>query len=84
MELIFSPARQPGRARKEIVMKIKVTREYIESLRLGDLAPDPFGKLSKITKIYARREDINGKLFICYYTEFSPNSQISNSLKESI
>ena len=29
-----------------------------------------------------RLPDVNGKPYICYYTEFGPGASISNSLKE--
>ena len=57
-------------------------RAELEALRVGDEAPDCFGTLARITKIYAAQEDVNGKFFICYYTQFGPSSHISNSLKE--
>jgi hypothetical protein len=59
------------------------TRAEIEALKEGDLAPDCFGNWRRIAKIYARGDDINGKAYVCYYTEFGPTSSISNSLKES-
>lgn len=58
------------------------TRSEIEALKEGDLAPDCFGNWRLVTRIYARGGDINGKAYICYYTEFGPTSSISNSLKE--
>jgi hypothetical protein len=57
-------------------------RAEIEALKEGDLAPDCFGNWRRITKIYARGADVNGKAYVCYYTEFGPTSSISNSLKE--
>lgn len=58
------------------------TREYVMSLKVGDMAPDCFGKLAKVTSVYAQRDDINGKAFVCYYTAFGETSTISASLKE--
>lgn len=58
------------------------TRTEIEALKEGDLAPDCFGHLRRITRIYARGNDIKGKAYVCYYTELGPNASISNSLKE--
>jgi hypothetical protein len=57
-------------------------RSEIEALKEGDLAPDCFGCWRRITKIYAKGQDVNGKVYVCYYTEFGPGSSISNSLKE--
>lgn len=59
------------------------TRSDIEAFKEGDLAPDCFGGRRRITSIYARGDDANGKAYVCYYTEFGPGASISNSLKES-
>src|SRR5208283_461813 len=58
------------------------TRDEIQSLEVGDLAPDCFGQWRRVTKIYGKGHDVKGKAYICYYTEFGPTSIISNSLKE--
>jgi hypothetical protein len=58
------------------------TRVEIESLKEGDLAPDCFGHWRRVTRIYAGGNDINGKAYVYYYTEFGVNGSISNSLKE--
>lgn len=43
----------------------------VENLQVGDLAPDCFGKLAKVTRIFHRGTDINGKRFVCYYTSIN-------------
>lgn len=58
------------------------TRSDIEALKEGDLALDCFGGWRRITRIYARGDDANGKAYVCYYTEFGSGASISNSLKE--
>ena len=58
------------------------TRAEIEAFKEGDLAPDCFGNWRRVTRIHARGDDINGRAYICYYTEFGPGVSISNSLKE--
>ncbi len=58
------------------------TRAEIEAIKEGDLAPDCFGQWRRVIKIFARGDDVNGKAYICYYTEFGANASISNSLKE--
>jgi hypothetical protein len=58
------------------------TRSEIEAFKEGDLAPDCFGNWRRITRIYGRGDDVRGKAYLCYYTEFGPTSSISNSLKE--
>ena len=60
------------------------TRQEIQSFQIGDLAPNSLSKTwQPITEIYARKQDVNGKWFICYYTKFGENSTISHSLKEN-
>ena len=58
------------------------TRVDIETLKEGELAPDCFGKWMPVTRIFAKGTDQDGKSYVCFYTEFGPNSAISNSLKE--
>jgi hypothetical protein len=58
------------------------TRSEIETLKVGDLAPDCFGNWRPVTKINARGDDVKGRAYVCYYTEFGPGASISNSLKE--
>jgi len=58
------------------------TRTDIEGLKEGGLAPDCFGNWRPVTKIFARGTDQDGRLYVCYYTQFGPNSSISNSLRE--
>lgn len=60
------------------------TREDISSLKVGDFAINCFGDMAEVAEIYAQKEDINGKMFVCYYTFFNieKTSKISNSLKE--
>ena len=58
------------------------TRAEIEALEVGDLAPDCFGHWKLVTRIFGRGDDINGKAYVCYYTEYGVRGSISNSLKE--
>ena len=58
------------------------TRAEIQSMEVGELAPDCFGHWRRVTKVYAKGHDVNGKAYVCYYTEFGPEASISNSLKE--
>lgn len=58
-------------------------RHYIESLKIGDRAPATLGgPLGIISKITYRGVDVEGRLFICYYTRTSETSEVSHSLKE--
>jgi hypothetical protein len=58
------------------------TREDVQAIEIGSMAPSCFGDLHEVVEVTAKREDIHGKLFCCYYTEFGPTSRISNSVKE--
>lgn len=58
------------------------TRKDIEAIKVGDLALDCWGHMRRVTQITARREDIHGKLFCCYYTDMGNNSSCSMSQKE--
>lgn len=66
----------------DVIYKIP-TRQEIEDLKEGDTALNPFGEYGEITNIFARRDDVEGKLFICYYTKWGGNgSSISSCMKE--
>ncbi len=58
------------------------TREDIYNLTVGDLALNPFGRYARVTNIFAQKDDVHGKAFVCYYVEYGPGSTISNSAKE--
>lgn len=67
----------------EGILLVRPTRADILALRVGDLAPNCFGKLARVTEIHAQQDDIKGKAFVCYYIEFGDNgSTMSGSLKE--
>lgn len=57
------------------------TREDVQNLQVGDVVPDCFGRDRKVTRIHAQRDDINGRAFVCLYTEMD-NGSISGSFKE--
>ncbi len=58
------------------------TLHDIESLKVGDMAMDCFGKTNEVIRIEHKGKDINGKLFVCYHTYFSHATTISMSMKE--
>lgn len=58
------------------------TRDQVNSLKVGDLALDCFGRWSTVVEITCRRDDIHGRRFVCFYTSFGPTSRISASMKE--
>jgi hypothetical protein len=65
------------------LLVVKPTRKDIESLKVGDYAPNCFGQFGKITEIYARGNNVHGKAYICYYTEWhGKDSSISESMEE--
>lgn len=58
-----------------------VDGKYIDKIVYEGIAHDCFGRVRRVTKVFAHDLDINGKEFVCYYTEFGPSSQISHSVK---
>lgn len=58
------------------------TREEIESLQAGMGATDCFGHQRVITRVFARGNNIHGKAYVCYYTQFGDTSEMSMSLRE--
>jgi hypothetical protein len=58
------------------------TRLFIEQLGVGDLAPDCFGAWRRVTEIFARTTDEQGRLFVCYYVEHGRQATMSSGLKE--
>lgn len=58
------------------------TRAQLEAMKVGDQALDCWGRMAEVTEITARRLDINGKMFVCYYTKSGPASSCSMSVKE--
>ena len=58
------------------------SRNDINALKVGDLAPNAFGSMAEVVEITCRRDDIEGKRFVLYYTRTSPTSQMSMSMKE--
>ena len=60
-----------------------VTKAIVETLAVGDLVPNCFGKLKKVTRItYRGVSSVDGMAFVGFYQEFSENSEMSNSLRE--
>lgn len=58
-----------------------VDQAWIETVQVGDYAPSGMGALERIKRITARGvSSVGNRPYICYYTEFGPNSTMSNSL----
>jgi hypothetical protein len=62
------------------------TRDQVDSIQIGSMIAQGwdgrFGKPTKVVEIFAKREDVHGKLFVCGYREYGPNAKISFSIKE--
>ena len=60
----------------------------VEAVAVGGTAPDCFGRMSLVTKVFARGTDIRGRAFVCYYCAMSDRDTVDNgcgcsaSLKE--
>lgn len=57
-------------------------RYWIANLQEGDMAPDFAGRMRRVSHISYKNEDVNGRLFVGYATEFGDRSTVSNSVKE--
>ena len=63
---------------------IMPTREDIMDLRVGDKAMDCFGNMAEITSIFAGpRKNDKGRYFVCFYTKFGDNGEMSGSYVEN-
>jgi hypothetical protein len=67
----------------EGILVTKPTREDVQSLKVGDLAPDCFGKMSPVVRIYATGEDLHGRAYVLYYVAFGEaGGAISGAMTE--
>ena len=53
----------------------------ILNLKVGDRAPSCFGRDGIVTEIYAMKNDINGRPFVCYYEQGHNGLKCSMSMK---
>jgi len=71
---------------QQIIDGILVTRptaDDIAHLQVGDLAPDVFGDMQPVLKIYGRGLNVHGDAFVLFYTRFGvPGGSISGELVE--
>lgn len=58
------------------------TREWIENLQTGDMAPNAFGNLRNVTDVRYRGVDVNGRAYVGVIVEFGDDGRISASFKE--
>jgi len=63
-------------------LRFKPSRQYIESLKVGDLAVNPYGRLSKVVKITFRGDDTKGRAYVGVELENGEFSTITNSYKQ--
>jgi hypothetical protein len=61
---------------------IRPSRDDVQNLAVGDCIPDCFGRMARVVRIYAQRDDVSGKAFVCFYTDFGSGSSMSGSMKE--
>lgn len=57
------------------------TLDDIAKIRVGELAPDCFGRMARIVDVACIKADIHGAMFACYSTAHGPRSSISMSIK---
>ena len=76
---------------KPIEMDIEVgadvfmpTTEEVEAIEIGVLAPDAFGRIRRVERIFGRGTDIHGRAYVCYHTDFGNGSTMSNGLTAGV
>jgi len=61
------------------------SRQFVSNLKVGDKAPDCFGKWREVTDIIDRFEDPSGRLVVNYYTDFGRSAmRLSGFLVENL
>jgi hypothetical protein len=58
------------------------TKQFVLNVKVGSQAPNCFGEMAEVTEVTARKQDTNGKWFVCFSTKFGNAGSISESLKE--
>lgn len=54
------------------------SEDDVRNLQVGQLAPDCFGRLSRVTRIYHLGRDIHGAWFVCYYAAMNDRDTAEN------
>jgi hypothetical protein len=80
-ELNLTLARNKSIPPRKLIIHIP-SRKEVEGLEVGDRVLDCFGKFREVTSVHARGEDIHGKAYACFYTEFGEGAHMSGSIKE--
>lgn len=75
--LIFDRPMAPYEPMRKVYARMP-DRSDVENLKVGDLAPDCFGRMARVTKIFGNGTDINGKRFVCYMCAMSDRDTIEN------
>lgn len=57
------------------------TREEIQNIKVGSEVINCFGKPATVTEVYAQKDDIHGKAFVCFYSD-DKGFVVSGSMKE--
>ena len=63
-------------------IRFKPTKKYVETLGVGNLALDPYGRLSKVVSVDYKGQDIHGKSYVGVSLYQGKSSTISHSFKE--
>jgi hypothetical protein len=62
------------------------TRSMVERIAAGDLVPNTFGRLRKVTEVFGKGEVMvgpdKGKAYVCFNQEFGESSTMSNAITE--
>ena len=58
------------------------TRKDIERIAPGLSAVNTFGHEKVIVEVYAKKDNVHGQMFACFYCENGPNSKMSESYTE--
>ena len=61
---------------------IRPTRNDVETLQIGFLAPNPYGTLGRVVEIFSRGTDPNNRVYVGYYTETGAGGKVSSWMKE--
>lgn len=60
-----------------------VTREDVNALEVGSEVINCFGASAKVSRIFARGEDKNGRAYICFYSTDESGFTVSGSYTEN-
>ena len=65
------------------MIAFRPNKEWIENLKVGDMALDCFGNVSEVVEIFCRSVVVKtGRIFVGYYTKLDDTSKISHTATE--